>query len=193
MSQSSGLTQAHLDSRGRLWLASWDDLRVYNVRSDRMEDLPQAVENHPRLAGALIRGMFPYSAGSLLFVTENDGLFLYDFFTETVVHSSESGFPFEVRRWRSHPVFADSRNNVWISSMDREPILRYHYKKRFNNNTYLQSRLGGHSVTSVATDRNNDLWMVSRIEGCCCTGTIAGTSRSFPERVGPGPKRRERG
>jgi len=158
-------TFSYLDDSGKLWLASWKVIDIYDTRTGNYVKAPDAITQHPVLKDAIIYRMFPYNNSSLLIQTQKDGIFLYNKLTGTVIHQSESGFPFEVPDFEITTFFTDSQKNLWIGSYDQGYAVRYHYKERFNNNHFLRSKLEGLSVTSVTSDLDNNLWIVTRSEG----------------------------
>jgi signal transduction histidine kinase/ligand-binding sensor domain-containing protein/DNA-binding response OmpR family regulator len=158
-------TFSHIDDNGRLWLASWGNMEVYDTHTDRYVEVPPVIARHPVLSKAIIYKMYPYTNSSYLILTQKDGMFLYNKLTETVIHQSESGFPFEVPGFEITSLFTDSRKNLWVGSYDQGYKVIYSYKERFNSNHFLQSKLDGLSVTSVANDQDNNLWAVTRSEG----------------------------
>ncbi|GET33853.1 hybrid sensor histidine kinase/response regulator [Prolixibacter bellariivorans] len=156
------ITFSYLTKDGKLWLASWDHLEIYDTRTETYQSVPKEITNHPVLGKAIITGMYPYNNSSFLIKTQKDGVFLYNKFTGTVVHQSENGFPFEMPNVEITTFFTDSQKNLWIGSYDQGFTVRYSYKERFNNNNYLRSKLDGISVTSVTPDKENNLWIVTR-------------------------------
>ena len=158
-------TFSYLDENGKLWLASWRDLEVYDTRTGKYEQVPHAIAQHPVLKNAIIYRMHPYNNSSVLIQTQKDGVFIYNKFSETIVHQSESGFPFIVPDFDITSFFTDSQKNLWIGSFDQGYKVIYHYKERFNNNQFLQSKLKGKSVLSVASDHDKNLWIVTRSDG----------------------------
>ena len=155
---------AFLRDNGELWLASGSTLSVFDTKSGRFIDIPEGIRKHPALPAAIVHSIHPYSASSLLFNTSG-GLYLYNFAQHAVTHQSEDGFPFQAPRFRITAMFTDSQKNLWIGSSDQGYVTRYSYKERFNNNNYLLSHIGRKSVTSVAVDRDGNLWIVTSNDG----------------------------
>lgn len=158
-------THSYLDDSGRLWLSSWTTLEMYDTRTSSYIKVPDAITQHPVLNNALIYKIYPYNNSSYIFVTQKDGVFLYNKLAGTVIHQSESGFPFEVPDFEITSLYTDSHKNLWIGSYDQGYSVSYSYKERFNNNHFLQANLSGLSVRSVATDQDNNLWIVAKAKG----------------------------
>ncbi|WP_163323788.1 hybrid sensor histidine kinase/response regulator transcription factor [Draconibacterium mangrovi] len=158
-------TFSYLDENGKLWLSSWQSLEIYDTRTGKYTEVPKGIAEHPVLKDAIIYRMHPYNNSSVLILTQKDGIFLYNKLTETIIHQSESGFPFNAPDFDIVSIFTDSQKNLWIGSFDQGYKVIYHYKERFNNNQFLQSKLKGKSVLSVATDHDKNLWIVTRSDG----------------------------
>lgn len=158
-------TFSYLDKTGKLWLASWSSLEIYDIKKGSYTSAPQTITEHPLLKDAIIHRMYPYNQSSLIIFTQKHGLFLFNTLNNNIIHQSESGFPFLVPDYEITAFYIDSQKNIWMGSFDQGYTVRYNYEERFNNNIYLQSKLNGLSIISVATDLNNNLWMVTRLEG----------------------------
>lgn len=159
------ITFSHLTADGELWLASWAQLRIYNTITQKYVDVPQVISNHPILSKAIITKFHVYNNTSVLLNTQKDGLFLYNHILGTVVHQSESGFPFEAPKAEITSLFTDSRKNLWIGTYDQGFTVRYNYKERFNSNNYLRAQLKHLSVVHVAPDPENNIWISTQNDG----------------------------
>lgn len=159
------LTFSYLDENGNLWLSSWNQIRIINTRSGQYTTVPAVISNHPKLSNTIFTHMHPYSNSSVLINTQKDGLFLYNHIIGTVVHQSESGFPFEAPNFEITTFFTDTQKNLWIGSYDQGFVVKYFYKERFNNDNFLRSKFKSQSVLSVTPDRNNNLWIATRSDG----------------------------
>ena len=158
-------TYSYLEDNGRLWLSSWGILEIYDTRTSSYIKTPDAIAQHPVLKNALIYKIYPYNNSSFIIVTQKQGVFLYNKLANTVIHQSESGFPFQVPDFEITSLFTDSHKNLWIGSYDQGYSVSYNYKERFNNNQYLQAKLSGLSVRAVATDQDKNLWIVAKSKG----------------------------
>lgn len=159
------ITFSYLTSSGELWLASWTSLKIYNINTQQYSDAPTPIAKHPVLSKAIIIKVHPYTSTSMLINTQKDGLFLYDYVLGTVVHQSESGFPFEVPKVEITALFTDSHKNLWMGSYDQGYVVKYDYKERFNSNNYLGTYFKNTSVTSVVPDTDGNLWIATRSNG----------------------------
>lgn len=158
-------TFSYLDETGKLWLGSWSNIEIYDTRTSNYIKVPQSITEQPLLKGTVFYQMYRYDNSSLLILTQDKGLFLYNRLTGTVTHQSENNFPFKAPDFEITTFFTDSKKNLWIGSYDQGYTVIYNYKARFNNNSHLQSKFKDLSVTSVTTDQNNNLWVVTRSEG----------------------------
>ncbi|MCE5332454.1 MAG: response regulator [Bacteroidales bacterium] len=155
---------AFMRDNGELWLASLNRLSVLDTKTGHFIPLPEAVANHPELSKTNVNHIHSYSNSALLFNTEK-GLFLYAFLEGRVIHQSEDGFPFQAPKFRITTMFTDSRKNLWIGSKDQGFTVKYSYRERFNNNSFLTSHFGKQSVLSVTADRQDNLWITTSLPG----------------------------
>jgi signal transduction histidine kinase/ligand-binding sensor domain-containing protein/DNA-binding response OmpR family regulator len=154
-----------LRDNGELWLASLNTLSIFNTNSGKFTSIPPAISQHPVLSKSIITLIHAYDNVSLLINTQKDGLFLYNSNTEKVIRQNESGFPFEAPTFEIKSMFTDSKKNLWIGSTDQGFAVRYNYKKRFNNNNYLQTYFEKKSVSAVCPDKNKNLWIATTQHG----------------------------
>ncbi|MDR2358933.1 MAG: response regulator [Prevotellaceae bacterium] len=173
---------AFLRDNGELWLASGNTVTVFDTKSSRFIDLPEDIRKRPALPASIVQSIHPYSASSLLFNTSS-GLYLYNFAEHTVTHQSEDGFPFHAPKFRITAMFTDSQKNLWIGSADQGYVTQYSNRERFNYNNYLLSQIGRKSVTSVAVDRDGNLWMVTSTDGVFVYSPASKTVRPIDTRM----------
>ncbi len=159
------VTFAYLDESDDLWLSSWNQINIFDTKTNQYIKVPDEIANHKLLPKSIIVRMYPYNSSSTLIQTQNDGIFLYNHINGSIVHQSENGFPFEVPDVEITTFFTDSQKNLWIGSFDHGYFTRYNYKKQFNSNSFLNSKLEGKSVIAIANDKNSNLWMVTRSNG----------------------------
>ena len=150
-----------MHNNGELWLVAGNRLSIFDTKTAKFIETPQAMKNHPVLSQSAINLIYAYSNSSLLINTQ-DGVFLYDFVSGTVIHQSEDGFPFEVPDAIITTMFTDSQKNLWIGSLDQGYSVRHSYKKLFNNSTFLRLRTDQQSVTSVAQDKIGRIWFATQ-------------------------------
>jgi signal transduction histidine kinase/DNA-binding response OmpR family regulator/ligand-binding sensor domain-containing protein len=155
---------AFLRDNGELWLASGFTLAVFDTKTEKFTDLPAAIRRHPALSQTVVTYIHPYSNSSLL-ISTHKGLFLYDFLSETIIHQSEDGFPFQAPDFKITTMFTDSQNNLWIGSSDQGIAAKYSYQERFNHNSYLVSQFENKSVTSIVADEDENLWITTSLNG----------------------------
>ena len=155
---------AFLRNNSELWIASGATLSVFDTESREMMETPDVIRRHPVLSQTVTTYIHPYSDYELLISTHH-GLFLYNFLSQTVVHQSEDGFPFVAPDFKITTMLTDSQKNLWIGSYDQGFVVKYGYKERFNNNSYLISQFENKSVTSITSDRNENLWMTTSLDG----------------------------
>jgi signal transduction histidine kinase/ligand-binding sensor domain-containing protein/DNA-binding response OmpR family regulator len=153
-----------LHDNGELWLASGITLAMFDTQTGKMVELPAVIRRHPVLLQTVTTCIHPYSHSSLLMSTHK-GLFLYNSLSETVIHQSEDGFPFQAPDINITTMFTDSQKNLWIGSSDQGVITKYSYQERFNNNNYLASSFENKSVTSIVADKNENLWITTSLNG----------------------------
>ncbi|MDR2653658.1 MAG: hypothetical protein LBC68_15375 [Prevotellaceae bacterium] len=103
---------------GELWLASGNNLFVFDTKTSTFIATPEIIKNHPLLSKTVITYIHPYTSTTLLINTQT-GLFLYDLAKKTVMFQSEDGFPFEVPKFKITTMFTDSQSNLWIGSTDQ--------------------------------------------------------------------------
>jgi signal transduction histidine kinase/ligand-binding sensor domain-containing protein/DNA-binding response OmpR family regulator len=159
------LTFSFLDENGKLWLSSFSDVIIFDTKTRQYLPVPSIFTEHPQMKGAIITQIYPYNKSTTIIQTQNDGLFVYNFIENKLIHQSENGFPFNVPDFEITTFFTDSHKNLWIGSIDQGYSVQYYYKKRFNNNHFLLSKLENQSVTSIATDKANNIWMVTNSNG----------------------------
>ena len=158
-------TYSYLHNGRELWLAGQRSLDLLDTRTCQYKPLPEAVRECRLLMESTVSQIHPYGAGGLLFYSTDNGLFYYNAIEQTVLHQSENGFPFEAPRFRISRMFTDSQKNLWIGSTDQGYSVVYHYKERFNRNSYLRTTLEHKSVVALATDGSRHLWISTLMDG----------------------------
>lgn len=149
---------------GEIWLVSSNRLVIFDTWTKTFLPTPATLQNHPALLSSIITFIFQYSEKQFLFNTTN-GLYLYDSEDQTVIFQDEDGFPFPAPNFRVSTAFLDSQKNLWLGSNEQGFTVEYSYKKRFNTNNYLFSHFENKSVTSVASDRNDNLFVTTSNDG----------------------------
>lgn len=171
---------SYLQQNGLLWLSGPDGLMIYDTFHHRMVATPPSISSHPILNKAQVTLIHPYGTAALIMVTEQDGLFLYNFKSGRVIHQSEQGFPFVAPKFKVSSIFTDSQQNIWIGSVDQGYSVVYNYKERFNTDNYLVQALDHKSVTSVAVDSHQNLWISTLMDGLYIYNVATHTVKSMP-------------
>ncbi len=158
------ITYSYMHNNGELWLASKNNIEIFNTRIRKYTEVPAVIRKHPILSQSSINYIHPYNNNSLLINTQ-EGMFIYNYIEGSVIRQGENGFPFEVPHFKINKMFTDSQKNLWIGSVDQGYVVRYNYKKRFNNNNYLRSVIENKSVVAVAVDKDKHLWISTLMDG----------------------------
>lgn len=158
-------TYSYLQENGDLWLTGNRTIALFDTDTHRFVPVPDALVRHPVLGKAHIDYIHPFGPDGLLLNTTRHGMFYYNFVSRTVVHQDETGFPFEAPNFKINRIFTDSRKNLWIGSVDQGYTIRYNYKAQFNNDNHLRSWMENKSVTALAVDRSDRLWISTLTDG----------------------------
>lgn len=159
-------SNSYMTDSGHIWLFGYDRTMVYDTNTGRYMSDPDFFERHPRFAGSHVNIAHPYTDGcSILLSTEKNGMFLYNSKSRSLIHQSESTFPFEVPDFIINTIFTDSQDNIWFGSYDQGVAVHYSYKKRFNNNSFLCSALDKKSVTYIQCDSKGNVWINTLNDG----------------------------
>lgn len=154
-----------LRENGDLWMAGQGNISILDTRTKQFKEVSPTLTSDPLLSKSSIEQMYAYDETKLLFVTANNGLFLYDTRTDELLHERDSHFPFEAPHFKISTVFRDSQKNLWFGSNDQGYTVRYHYKDQFNSNHFLRTALSHKSVVALKGDRANRLWISTLIDG----------------------------
>lgn len=154
-----------MEKSGMIWMDGAGGMQLYDTQKRRFIPVPAAVAGHPLLSRSHVNLIHPYGNDCLLFNTDMHGLFVYNRSNGSVLHQNDNGFPFEAPEFKISTMFTDSRNNLWIGSEDQGYTVRYHYKKRFNTNSFLASQFRNISVNSVDADNDGNLWISTKFNG----------------------------
>lgn len=158
-------TYFFLQNNRQLWLTGNHQITLFDTYTRKFVELPKAIREHPLLSRVNINYIHPYGENSLLLNTDKQGMFLYNYIKDKVIHQSENGFPFEVPRFKISRIFTDSQKNLWFGSVDQGYTVRYNYRERFNTNNYLSLSFKRKSVKSVAIDKYRNLWITTLMDG----------------------------
>lgn len=175
-----GPTYYFMNAKSELWVAGNKSLTLLDLVHHQEKPLPTVLSGHPQFSKASIAFIHPYGENSLLINTQNQGMFLYDYVKNTLIHQSEQDFPFDVPRFRIKNMFTDSNKNLWIGSVDQGYTVIYNYKKRFNSNNFLREKFDKKSVIALATSHDNRLWMSTRMDGLFVYDVNRSTIQNIP-------------
>lgn len=152
-------TYSFLQDNGNLWLTGNHNIQILDTHNRQMKEVPEAIRKHPVLSRSSIELIHPYGEDALLMNTSHQGMFLYDYVKNLVISQDENDFPFEVPQFKISQMFTDSKNNLWIGSVDQGYAVYYNHRHRFNNDNSLHSYMKNKSVTALAADKDRNLWI----------------------------------
>jgi signal transduction histidine kinase/DNA-binding response OmpR family regulator/ligand-binding sensor domain-containing protein len=147
-----------------LWIASGVTLSIFDVKNEKIVELPDVIRCHNVLSQTITTYIHPYSDTELL-ISTHKGIFLYNYLSQTLIHQSEDGFPFVAPDFNITTMFTDSQKNLWIGSYDQGFVVKYSYQAQFNSNSYLVSQFENKSVTSISVDCDENLWITTSFDG----------------------------
>ncbi|MDR2809940.1 MAG: response regulator [Tannerellaceae bacterium] len=151
-------------SNGELWLCVENKLMVLDTKSMRFILPPAAIRNHPVLSAAFITRVYAFDTASILLQTKSNECFLYNTYSNRVTHQSDVHFPFKVPGTAITTLFTDSNRNLWMGSYDRGFFVHYHNRQQFNtSHEHLSAHTKNQSITSMVIDREQNLWVITRM------------------------------
>lgn len=159
-----GMPMVYAYDSGKIWCSSSVSIKIYDTETHSDCPVPKALTDDSRFHIGEITNIFPYSGG-LVFSTLESGLFYYNCASGKLYHHSQPEFPFEAPDFRVNKLFVDSNKNVWLGSSDQGIFVSLHYKDRFNDDKLLCRALEGKSVSAVAADKRNNLWVTTFHDG----------------------------
>ncbi len=160
------ITSAFLSQNDKLYLCSWNLYKILDTKTEKFIPLPEIIAKHPILSSTTVNHIYKLNNSSILIYTQKDGLFLYNHILNKITHQSESGFPYDIPlNTEITDIFTDSNKNLWLGTRDQGFIVRYSYKERFNNNSFLTAGLKNKSVLSITKDQSDNLWILTRTNG----------------------------
>lgn len=156
---------SYLHNNHELWIAGNHTLSILDTRTGKFKSLPAGIHRKSELLGADINYICSYGSHGVLLNTAKNGMFYYVSESDSVIHESESGFPFRMPDFKISKMFMDSQQNLWIGSVDQGYTVCYSYQERFNNNNYLRNMLRNKSVISLSTGSDRRLWISTLMDG----------------------------
>ncbi|MBQ9172845.1 MAG: response regulator [Bacteroidales bacterium] len=143
-----------MDNNGTLWMGG-THLSAYSTTMDAFLDLPSSLEDVP---GDWIWRISPYGKDSIVILSRNGGVILYNINTGETRSRHEGNLPFTI----PHPdsfisaFMLDSRENVWIGTPDRSFTVARTFSED-SNPQYIG--LYDFSVSSLSKDSQENLWL----------------------------------
>ena len=148
---------SYLWGNNELWLAGNGNIAVFDTRTCRYINTPQCVASHDLLRQSTILKIYSLNTNSLLFVTEQNGSFVYNRGEQTLYHQDESGFPFVGTENSISTIFVDTQQNIWLGTEDQGFLVHSSYKNRFNNDNFLNEYFRGKPILSVSEDDKRNM------------------------------------
>ena len=145
---------------GKLWIQyiyKKGSFRIFDTLNKTELKVPEAIENHSTLSKAIVTDIVKYNKNQLLINTHKNGIFLYNFKANTVIHQSSSDFPVNIPSCAVQTLFMDSNKNLWMGTYTKGSFPIYKYKNQFNNNRYLTTLLEGKSIRAIQEDKKHRL------------------------------------
>ena len=150
---------------GELWLSGVGHLAIYDTRTNKWKELPEAIRREPRLMKGDVDYIFAVDDKTLLLNEIGTGMYCWQRNTDRLLHQSAPDFPYVVPDAEIRTIFRDSRQNLWIGTTDQGYTTTYYYKNGFNSNKNLTSRFADKTVLALCADPDNRLWISTMREG----------------------------
>ena len=150
---------------GELWMSGMGRMSIFDTRARIWKELPDAIQNEPRLMQGDIDIIYKVDDRSILLNVIGKGMFHYYRTTERVLFQDDAGFPFELPGTEIRTIFRDSEHNLWFGTSDQGYTVSYLYKNQFNSNKYLTSAFTRKTVTSLCLDQEQRLWIATLRDG----------------------------
>jgi signal transduction histidine kinase/DNA-binding response OmpR family regulator/ligand-binding sensor domain-containing protein len=154
-----------LFDNGWLWMSTGFGFRIYDTNSNSEIEVASLAIGSNLFRDDAVLGVWAYDSSSVLIATRLNGLFLYNMDTDQLVSETDSTFPIEVPDSEITDIYVDSRDNIWIGTLDKSFAAEYSYSRQFNNNIPLTSFFAGKSVISISKDAEGGVWFLTRHHG----------------------------
>jgi ligand-binding sensor domain-containing protein len=154
-----------LFDNGWLWMSTGYGFRIYDTNSNSDIDVSRLSIGDNLFRDDAVLGVWAYDSSSVLIATRLNGLFLYNMDTDRLISETDSGFPIDVPDSEITDIYVDSRDNIWIGTLDKSFSAEYGYSRQFNNNIPLTSFFAGKSVISISKDGKGGVWFLTRHHG----------------------------
>lgn len=152
---------SYLWGNNELWLTGNNNVAVFDTRTSRFLNTPQCVSNHTLFNQSTVQNIYAINSNTLLFTTENNGLFVYNRGEQTMFHQDESGFPFVGTDNRIRAIFVDTQQNIWLGTEDQGVVTHSSYRNRFNNDIFLNEYFRNKPILSLSEDNERNLWVLT--------------------------------
>lgn len=151
---------------GWLWMCMLDGrILIYDTRNYCFIDTPKALTDNSKCFEGGIKAIYNGGENEVFIYTRTLKMYLFNTSTGKFLSQSESGFPFTVPHAELSALMFDNNKNLWIGSADQGFWISYSYKRQFNSNPFLASKLGGKSVIDLAEDSRGDVWILTNRDG----------------------------
>ncbi len=170
----------YLENGYKLWLCCNKKLLLFDTQLRKFINLPSSLSQQSFVTQDIVSSILSYSNGKLLMATSKYGNYLYDEKNNRVISDKEAGFPFEEPNFKITKMFSDSHHNLWMGSSDQGYAVNYQYTKTFNDNNFLVSSIGHQSVLALATDKHNNIFISTKMNGLYAYNTENNTLTHLP-------------
>lgn len=151
-----------------IYVATDKGISIVNIASQEWDE--------PELSRTLLNGLegdevvklYAYSGNSFFIYTRQGRLYYYNAVAKELIKSCDSKFPFKVPDFEISTLFVDSHSNIWIGAKEQGYTAVFNRQEMFNRNYRLTSFFSGRSITSLYTDRQGELWIVSEHKDLYC-------------------------
>jgi signal transduction histidine kinase/DNA-binding response OmpR family regulator/ligand-binding sensor domain-containing protein len=154
-----------LFDNGWLWMSTGFGFRIYDTNSNSEIEVARLAIGSNLFRDDAVLGVWRYDSSSVLIATRLNGLFLYDMDTDRLIPETDGDFPIDVPDSEITDIYVDSRDNIWIGTLDKSFAAVYSYSRQFNNNIPLTSFFAGKSVISISKDTKGGVWFLTRHHG----------------------------
>ena len=141
----------------RLFVGTAMGLKMVEIATKHILPLPERLNNEQLISEGYISVIHKYNGE--LFVGTSKGLYCYNHNIGALKHQNDNTFPFETPDF-VNTLYTDSHNNLWIGSYDHGFTI-VSSKERFNSNHFLATYMLNKSVYSLATDKEDRIWMAT--------------------------------
>lgn len=138
--------QSAMDPSGNVWFIDNGSVKMLDGATGELSDFqPSSDDFENSQADAL------YSAGKYIIIKKNGFCWFYDTLERELVPQSDGGFRYQLPDFVPACFFMDSRENLWVGSLDKGFAICSPHKPLFNRNRKLCNRVSGRDVLAVAS------------------------------------------